>query len=66
MSWKKVGNGMLTLKYTKMATNKATTTKHLQGTPGGRKGRGDMLARTYLGAASREPSDTASTVIMHR
>src|SRR3569833_2512943 len=56
------GNVTLTQKYTK----KATTTKHLQGTPNGRKDRGDMLARIYLGAASREPSNAASTVIMYR
>ena len=56
------GNVTLKLKYTK----KATTTKYLQGTPSGRKGRGDMLARTYLGAARCEPSNVASTVIMHR
>src|SRR3569833_2292720 len=58
----KGGNVTLTLDY----TNKATTTKDLQGTLSGRKGRGDMLARTYLGAARCEPSDVASTVNMHR
>src|SRR3569833_4133543 len=57
----KGGNVTLTLTY----TNKATTTKDLQGTPSGCKGHGDMLARTYLGAANREPSNMASTVIMH-